>query len=156
MKGINLAEQCHIVNILSPQDVDNGKTSDIFSMANYAHATILVTCGSTHSDAGNITIEECDDLDGTNDTAIGFSYYKEETAGGDTLSAKQTATAAGIDVSASDNTIYVIEIDASQLSAGYPCLCLKWSDPGGATLGSAVAILSGARYAGSESATAIA
>ena len=156
MKGINLAEQCHIVNILSPQDVDAGKTSDIFSMANYAHATIIVTCGSTNADAGNITIEECDNLDGTNDTAIGFSYYKEETAGGDTLSAKQTATAAGIDVSGNDNTIYVIEIDASQLSAGYPCLCLKWSDPGGATFGSAVAILSGARYAGSESATAIA
>jgi hypothetical protein len=156
MKGINLAEQCHIVNILPPQDVDTGKTSDIFSMANYAHATIIVTCGSTNADAGNITIEECDDLDGTNGAAIGFSYYKEETAGGDTLSAKQTATAAGIDVSGNDNTIYVIEIDASQLSAGYPCLCLKWSDPGGATFGSAVAILSGARYAGSESATAIA
>lgn len=152
----NIAEEMHVVNILPPQDVDSGKTSDIFSMKNYAHATIIVQCGATNADAGNITIEECDDLDGTNDTAIGFSYYKEETAGGDTLSAKQTATAAGIDVSANDNTIYVIEIDASQLSAGYPCLCLKWSDPGGATFGSAVAILSGARYAGSESATAIA
>lgn len=152
----NIAEEMHVVNILPPQDVDSGKTSDIFSMKNYAHATIIVQCGATHADAGNITIEECDDLDGTNDTAIGFSYYKEETAGGDTLSAKQIATTAGIDVSANDNTTYVIEIDASQLTDGYPCLCLKWSDPGGATFGSAVAILSGARYAGSESATAIA
>ncbi len=156
MKGINIAEALHVVNILPPQDVDSGKTSDVFSLKNHAHATIIVTCGSTNADAGNITIEECDDFTPTNDTAIPFTYYKEETAGGDTLSAKQTAVAAtGIDVSANDNTTYVIEIDASQLSDGYPNLILKWSDPGGATYGSAVAILSGSRYAGSENATAI-
>jgi hypothetical protein len=156
MKGTNIAEQFHVVNILPPQDVDTGKSSLVFSMKNHAHATIIVTCGSTNADAGNITIEECDDFTPTNDTAIAFSYYKEETAAGDTLSAKQTATAAGIDVSANDNTTYVIEIDASELSAGYPNLILKWSDPGGATFGSAVAILSGSRYAGSENVTAIA
>lgn len=156
MKGINIAEQLHVVNILPPQDVDTGKTSAVFSLKNHAHATIIVQCGTTNADAGNITIEECDDFTPTNDTAIGFTYYKEETAGGDTLSAKQTATAAGIDVSANDNTTYVIEIDASQLSDGYPNLVLKWSDPGGATYGSAVAILSGSRYAGSENPTAIA
>lgn len=156
MKGINLAEQCHIVNILPPQDVDTGKSSAVFSLKNYQHATIIVQCGATNADAGNITIEECDDFTPTNDTAIGFTYYEETTAGGDTLSAKKTATTAGIDVSANDNTTYVIEIDASELSDGYPNLILKWSDPGGATFGSAVAILSGARYAGSESATAIA
>ena len=156
MKGTNIAEQFHVVNILSPQDVDTGKSSRVFSLANHAHATIVVTCGSTHSDAGNITIEECDDFTPANDTAIGFTYYKEETDAGDTLTAKQTATTAGIDVSANDNTTYVIEIDASELLAGYPNLILKWSDPGGATYGSAVAILSGSRFAGSENATAIA
>ncbi len=156
MKGINIAEALHVVNILPPQDVDGGKTSAVFSLKNHAHATIIVTCGSTNADAGNITIEECDDFTPTNDTAIPFIYYKEETTDGDTLSAKQTAEAAtGIDVSANDNTTYVIEIDASQLSDGYPNLVLKWSDPGGATYGSAVAILSGSRYAGSENATAI-
>jgi len=156
MKGINIAEQCHVINILSPQDVDTGKSSKVFSLENYAHATVIVTFGSTNADAGNLTVEECDDFTPTNDTAIGFAYYKEETDSGDTLSAKQTATTSGIDVSANDNTTYVIEIDASELSAGYPGLYLKWSDPGGATFSSAIAILSGARYAGSESATAIA
>lgn len=157
MKGINIAECGHVVNILPPQDVDTGKTSDVFSMKNYAHCTIIVTCGSTNADAGNITIEECDDFTPTNDTPIAFSYYEETTAAGDTLSEKKTAAAdTGIDVSANDNTTYVIEIDASQLSDGYPNLCLKWSDPGGATYGSAVAILTGARYAGDQSATAIA
>ena len=153
---MNLAEQAHVVNILSPQSISDAVSSDVFSMENYNHVTIIATAGSTNADAGNITIEECDDFVPTNDTAIGFSYYKEETAGGDTLSAKQTATTAGIDVSANDNIIYVIEIDAAELTDGYPNLILKWSAPGGATLVSAVAILSGARYAEDQSATAIA
>jgi hypothetical protein len=156
MKGINLAEQCHIVHILPPQSFDAAISSDVFSMENYAHCTIIVQAGATNADAGNITIEECDDLNPTTDTAIVFDYYAETTDSGDTLGAKTTATVAGIDVSANDNITYVIEIDASQLTDGYPCLQLEWSIPGGATLGSAVAILSGARYAGDQSATAIA
>jgi hypothetical protein len=147
----------HIVNILPPQDVSAGVTSDIFSMKNYSHATIIVTAGSTNADAGNITIEECDDFTPTTDTAIDFYYYAETTAAGDTLGARTAAVAAtGIDVSGNDNIIYVIEIDTAQLSDGYPCLELKWSVCGGATYGSAIAILSGARYAGDQSATAIA
>lgn len=157
MKGTTIAEQFHVVNILPPQDVDTGKSSSVFSLKNHAHATIIVTCGSTNADAGYITIEECDDFTPANDTAIDFEYYAETTAAGDTLGARTKAAAAtGIDVSANDNTTYVIEIDASQLSEGYPNLILKWSDPGGATLGSAIAILSGSRYAGSENGTAIA
>lgn len=156
MKGINMAEQCHVINILPPQDVSGAVSSDVFSMENYAHCTIIVQAGSTNADAGNITIEECDDFTPTTDTAIVFDYYAETTAAGDTLGAKTTATVAGIDVSANDNITYVIEIDASQLTAGYPCLELKWSACGGATYGSAVAILSGSRYAQDQSATAIA
>lgn len=157
MKGLTLAEQAKIVNILPPQDVDTGKTSAVFSLKNYAHATIIITAGSTNADAGNITIEECDDFTPTNSNPVDFFYYAEETASGDTLGARtKAAKATGIAVSGNDNIMYVIEIDASQLSEGFPNLALKWSDPGGATFGSAVAILSGARYAGTEAPTAIA
>lgn len=156
-KGTNMAEECHVVNILPPQDVSGAVSSDVFSMKNYSHATIIVQAGSTNADAGNVTIEECDDFTPTNDTAIDFSYYAETTAAGDTLGARTAAAAAtGIDVSANDNITYVIEIDADQLSDGYPNLILKWSACGGATIASAVAILSGARYGGDQSATAIA
>lgn len=157
---MNIAEQCHVVNILPPIDVDTASGlahSEIFSMKNYQHATIIVQCGVTDADGGNITVEECDDFTPANDTAIDFYYYAETTALGDTLGARTLAEAAtGIDVSANDNIMYVIEIDASELTDGYPNLCLKWSNPGGSTIASAVAILSGARYAGDQSATAIA
>lgn len=154
---MNIAEQGHVVNILPPQSITAAVTSDVFSMENYAHATIIVTAGATNADAGNITVEECDDFTPTNDTAIDFNYYAETTAAGDTLGVRTLAAAAtGIDVSANDNITYVIEIDARELTDGYPCLELKWSIPGGATLVSAVAVLSGSRYAGTESSTAIA
>jgi hypothetical protein len=116
-----------------------------------------VQAGATNADAGFVTIEECDNFTPTTDTAIDFYYYAETTDKGDTLGARTKAVAAtGIDVSANDNIMYVIEIDAQQLTDGYPNLILKWSACGGATYGSAVAILSGARYASAESATAIA
>lgn len=156
MKGINLAEQCHIVNIFPPVSIAGAVSSDVFSLEGYAHATIIIQAGATNADAGNITLEECDDFTPTTATAIVFDYYAETTAAGDTLGAKTTATVAGIDVSANDNITYVIEIDASQLTDGRPCLQLEWSAPGGATLISAVAVLSGSRFAETESATAIA
>lgn len=154
------AEMGHVINLLPPIDVDTAsgvERSEVFSMKNYSHVTIIVQCGVTNADGGNITIEEVDDFDGTTDTAIDFYYYAETTALGDTLGARTLAEAAtGIDVSANDNIMYVIEIDAAQLSEGYPNLCLKWSNPGGSTIASAVAILSGARYAQDQSPTEIA
>ena len=154
---MNIAEQGHVVNILPPQSITEAATSDVFSMKNYAHATIIVTAGATNADAGNITVEECDNFTPTTDTAIDFYYYAETTAAGDTLGARTLAEAAtGIDVSANDNITYVIEIDARELTDGYPCLELKWSAPGGATLVSAVAVLTGSRYAEDQSGTTIA
>lgn len=157
MLGTTIAEQFHVVNILPPVSITGAVTSDVFSMKNYSHCTIIVQAGVTNADAGFVTIEECDDFVPTTDTAIAFSYYAEETAAGDTLGARTAAVAAtGIDISANDSIFYVIEIEASQLSAGFPNLYLKWSAPGGATLVSAVAILSGAKYGGTLSPTAIA
>ena len=160
MKGINIAEQLHVVNILPPIDVDTASGlahSEIFSMKDYAHVSIFVQIGVGPADGGNITVEECDDFTPANDTPIDFYYYAEATALGDTLGARTLAEAAtGIDVSANDNIFYVIEIDAAQLSEGYPNLCIKWSNPGGSLIASALAILSGAKYSQDQSPTEIA
>jgi hypothetical protein len=160
MKGINIAEQLHIVNLLPPIDVDTASGvahSDVFSMAKYAHVSIIVQLGVTPADGGNITIEECDDFTPNASVAIDFYYHAEDTALGDVLGARTLAAkATGIDVSANDNIFYVIEIDAAQLDEGYPNLCLVWSNPGGSLIASAIAILSGAKYAQDQSPTAIA
>ena len=153
MARVTIAEECHVVNIYPPESISGAVTSEVFSMKDASHVTIIATCGATNADAGNITIEECDDFGPSNDTAISFDYYAEETASGDTLGSRTNA--ASIDVSANDGIMYVIEIDAEALTEGYPNLILKWSAPGGATLVSAVAILSGLSYQGDQNRTQI-
>lgn len=152
-----IAEEGHVVNIIPPfGSAAATKDSDIFSMKNYSHATIILLVGTQ---AGSFTAKlyECDNFDPSNATAIATRVYKEETADGDTLGAKVDVTAAdGVATATANDIMYVFEIDASELTDGYPCLQLKLSGLDNTTYVAAVAILSGARYASSESATAIA
>ena len=154
-KGLNIAECCHLVNILPPRDEDTVQTPEVFSMANHSHVSIIIQLGVTGA-ASTVTVLACDNFTPSNTSAIAFSYYAEATASGDTLGARTTVSSAGFATSTNDGVMYVIEIDAAELPAGYPNLELVFSDPGTATFISAVAILSGARYGGDQSLTAIA
>lgn len=154
-KGYVVAEDGHPVQALAPVDINGGKNSDVWSMANASHASISIWLGVTGG-ATTITVEECDDFTPSNSTAIAFSYYKEETAGGDTLGARTAATSSGFAASTNDGVFYYIEIDDSQLSDGFPNLRIVLSNPSGATFGSVSVLLSGGRYPQESSATAIA
>jgi hypothetical protein len=152
----NLAERFHFVNATAPVDINGGAVnSDIWSMENYGHATIIVGLGVTGA-ASTVTVEECDNFTPDNSTAIAFDVYKEETAAGDTLGARVATAAAGFATSTNDGVFYVIEIDSDQLTAGRPCLRVALSDPSAATLAFVFVILSDPRYPGDQSATAIA
>jgi len=155
-KGIFVGVHGHVVNIIPPIDINGGATvSDFFSMKGYAHASIILTYGVTGA-ATTVTLEESDDNAGNSTTEINFNVYKEETAAGDTLGdAVAVVAATGFASSANNSIMYVIEIDASALSDGFPYLVLKITDPSAATLASAVAVLTGGRYKGSPSPTAI-
>ena len=154
-KGINLAEQGHVVSVIPPIDLNGGATTgDRFSMANAAKAQIFLTYGVTGA-ATTVTVEECDDASGSNVTAIAFDVYKEETALGDTLGDRTAVTSSGFTTSTNNGIIYVIDIDAAQLTDGRSYIGLKISDPGSGTLASAVAILSGWRYQEENTGTAI-
>lgn len=156
MNRFVLAEEGHVVNLINPIDINGaGADSDVFSMEGYSHASIVVQLGVTGA-ASTLTVYECDDFTPTNSTAIAFRYYAEATAGGDTLAAEAAATTSGISTGTADGIMYVIEIDAADLSDGYPCLQIKLSDPSAATVVSAVAILSGGRFKSPASATVIA
>lgn len=154
-KGFHVGVEGHVVNALPPVDINGGANSDVWSMAEHSHVSIVVLLGVTGA-ATTITVEECDDFTPSNSAAINFEYYQEETDSGDTLSARQSATTSGFAASANDNIMYVIEVDASELSAGYPNLRVVFSDPSAQTFASVAAILSGARYAKAQSSTVIA
>ena len=153
--GIVIAEDCHVVNALPPLDIDAAaQDSDVWSMGKYSHASIIIQLGVTGATCV-ITVEECDDFTPSNSTAIAFASYSEVTANGDTLGARAQTAATGLTTGANDGIFYVLEVDASQLTDGFPNLRVALTDPGAATFGSIVAILSGARYGSFDSPTAI-
>ncbi len=156
VKGTTIAEEFHVVNALAPVDIGGvAKVSDFFSLKNYAHASITVTCGVV-GNAATITVEESDDLAGNDTTAIDFKYAQELTAGGDTLGALAWVGATtGISTGTNNGTIHQIEIDASQLTDGYPNLVVKMTNAA-ANLISVLVVLSGARYQSDITPTAIA
>ncbi len=155
-KGIVIAEDLHVVNALPPLDIDvSAQNSDVWSMANHSHATIIVQFGVTGA-ATTMTVEECDDFTPSNSTAIEFASYSETTANGDTLGARVATTSSGLSSGTNDGIFFVIEVDASQLTDGFPNMRVALSDPGAATFANIVVILSGSRYAQESSATAIA
>jgi hypothetical protein len=152
---MNIAEQCHVVNAYPAADASGAVwNTDVISMKNAGHITFILSAGTTGG-TSDVTVQECDDTTPSNTTAIAFTYYKEETDAGDTLSDKQSATTGGFTTSANDNIFYVIEVDASQLSDGYPYIRVHGTDPGGATTINCVAILSELRYAQENTPTAI-
>ena len=156
MKGITIAETCHVVSILPPIDITGGVTSDVFSLKNYSHASIIVQIGVSAAAFTKLIVEKCDDFTPTTSTDMAFAVYKEETDSGDTLGPRTAVAAAGLTPSANNNIMYVIEIDAAELGEGTPNLRLEITNGVNSVIASAVAILSGARFASPESATAIA
>ena len=157
MQGFNIAEGGHVVNVLPPISVAGGVTGDRFTMENYAHATIIVQLGVSAATPPTIIVKECTAASGGTATAIAYNYYAEETASGDTLGAKTAATTSGIAPSANNNIFYVIELDARELSDGYPWVEVSLSNASASsTIASIVAILSGGRFNHDQNETAIA
>lgn len=156
MRGIALAEVGHIVNVIPPVDISVGKAGDVFTMKNHSHATIIIQIGVSAAAFTKILVNECTSFAAAGATAIAFNVYKEETAAGDTLGARTAVTASGLTPSANDNIMYVIELDAAELSDGSNFVQLQLTNTTNSVIASAVAILTGARYGGEASATEIA
>ncbi len=157
MQGFNIAEMGKIVNILPPIDISGGKNGDVFSMENYAHATIIIQVGVSALAFTKIIVNECTDLAAAGATAIPFAVYKEETAAGDTLGARTAVALAGVTPSANDTIFYVIELDARELSDLSHFIQLSLTNASAnSVIASAVAILSGSRYAKAINPTVIA
>jgi len=151
MKGFNLAEMAKVVSGIAPVDIAGAaKTSDFFSLENYSHASIIVACGVITNSA-TINMYESDDASGSNKTAIAFNYYLI-TAG---VTGARTANAStGLVTGTTDAATWIIEIDAAELSDGYPFITFV-TDTAAANLIAVIPVLSGARYAQAAPPTAL-
>lgn len=148
MRGQYLAENAHFVNILPPVDITGGVTGDRFHLKKHQHATIIVQVGVSAAAWTKIIVNACTAETSGTATAIAFRLYAEETANGDTLGAKEDIAAAGRTPSANNGIFYVIEIDAAELPDGKPWIELSLTNGSNSVIASALAILTGPRYAG--------
>jgi hypothetical protein len=155
-QGFSL-EKGHIVPLYTPIDEDTlagAKSPVICLMGGYEHATIIVSIGQLPRAAGVITVESCADVTPTSVTQLMFRYYRFETssklANGDVHAAMQwttTAAAGLIPVATGAECFYVIELDSEELIQGHVGFRLAIADAANASVQSAIAVLSGPRYA---------
>lgn len=155
-KGFYSTQDGHWVPLLYPVDETGGKTLKAFSMAQYAHASILLLIGVSAAAPGLITLNACTDAAGTGATAIAFNVFKGETTDTDTLGARVAVTSAGFTPPATDKIFYVIEIDAESLPQGSPYIQVVEANTTNSVIASAAALLSGPRQACDQSPTVLA
>lgn len=154
-KGFNIAEEGHVVMLFSPLAATATAvgSSEIFSMKNWGHATIIMHGGEGSATCA-IKAYECSAFTGSDRSALTFRYAQEATSNGDTLDAAlawaSTATMG------TGNVFVVIEIDGDELSENRQYVAVE---RGATAVGrniTALAILSGGRYQEDITATAIA
>jgi hypothetical protein len=160
MSIFNVAEMGHLVQLWEPANHTAAESTLVVNMKNYTHLTAIISYGTTPVADGLIIVESCDDMVPTTHTEIVFDYYEcivdFEGALGDVMSAKKTAAVTGMVPTAVANIMYIIELEVSQLTSGHIGFRFRQGNPTGDSIMSAVAILSGSRYAGPASPTAIA
>ena len=151
MKGMNLSECAHIVNLLPPVNTTGGVTSVYFNMANYAHASIIVQIGVSAAAPTAVTVNAATSAAATTTAVIPFAYYScSTTATSDTLGVRTAATTTGFTPGAVDNIYYTIEIDSDELLAagnGYNYIGVTQGNTTNSCIESMVAILTGPRFA---------
>ncbi len=63
MQGANLAEVCHLVNALPPQNISGGKTAQAFSMAGAEHVSIVIAFGAQGVNVPGLMLGSEEDFD---------------------------------------------------------------------------------------------
>lgn len=159
-QGISVAQKCHTVNVLPPVNVTGGTVSQAVKMALAAKLSFILQLGvqaaamtTVSVQAGTATAAVGSNVAGA--AAIPFDVWKQETAGAanDVLGTVTSETTAGFTPSANSGIFYVIEVDAANLPAGSPYVQLVLTNGTNSVIASAVAILSGLRFAGESNPT---
>lgn len=140
MKNIDAV---HVVPALAPVSTTAAVQTDVIGLKEYHAVKFLIPVGALAVNL-TITIEECDDTTPSNSTAIAFSYKKTSAVGTDTIGALTASASTGLLLTGTtdNNKVVEIQIDGSDLSAGYPYVrAVLTPASASACLVSAVAVL---------------
>lgn len=144
------------VHALAP-DADrynSDPATDIINMVDYAFCDFFLHEGAGGTGTVKLIVQSSDDVSATATTDLPFRYRVAQT--GDTFGAWTEIAATGYTTVAGANKIVQAQVDASQLAAGEPYVRLSLTEVVDSPCDAGVlAVLSGARYAGEQPATAL-
>jgi hypothetical protein len=169
---MNFLDSHHIVQGWVHQDINGaGIASDIISLKNYNHVTIVLDFGNTTAGGdADVAIVACDDVAGTRTKALStFSYRKgAASTSDDSFAAAVEVTDSKLDYVAGgeivpntdDNKLVVIDLDGAAIRAAdddyeYDCLKVTFGNPGQGCPVGCKFILSQPRFAGPAMPSAI-
>jgi hypothetical protein len=144
-KGINIAEECHVV-CLHPIDVGGVAKTIYASMADWHHASIIVTSGAA-ANMATLEVYCATSNAGAGEHAISFNSY--DAGATDVMGTRTYGASVAQSVA---NSILVIEVDASELTVDHKFIGVKTS-AAAANIISIVIVFSGGRYQSDASRT---
>src|ERR1051325_6861019 len=95
MRGIYLAQEAHIVQVVPPVDITGGKTGAWVSLKQAQHVTFILGIGVSAAAPAAILVQAAKDNLGTGAVPIPFNLFKQEISSGDVLSSKTPVPATG-------------------------------------------------------------
>jgi hypothetical protein len=125
-------------------------TGDYYSLKNYNHVTFIITQGAWAGGTPAVTLKQASAVAGTGEKALAFDKYWSKVALTGTTYTETAVSSNTFNLTATANTVTVIEVDAASLdvSNGFDCVRLDIASPGAnADLIAVVAILGGPRFA---------
>jgi hypothetical protein len=152
----SFVENNKIIGASAPANMTGtAMTAKYVSLKNYEHLTIIIKSGAWAGGTAAVTLAEATNVSAGSAQALGFDYQWTGTVASGALT-KTAVTSDTFNISAA-NTFHVIEVDASELSAGFDCITVAIASPGAKDdYYSVDYILSQPRYAQATPPTAIA
>ncbi len=154
---MRLSERFGVVNLMKPADNQGGVVNDSFTMTDFNHAMIILSCGSLTGNA--VLTVNSGATAAAKTTAETFNYRladaDQAATGADNYADWSTSASLTLTATTYDNKILIIEIDGPAMTDGQPWITVDLDSTASTHFSSAVAILSEARYASNDVPTAI-
>ena len=124
-------------------------TGDYYCLKNYNHITFIIAQGAWAGGTPAVTLKQATDVAATGEKALGFTKRWSKVALTGTTWTESTVSSDTFNLTATANTITVIEVDAATLDVdgGFDCVRVGIASPGAnADLIAVFAVLGGPRF----------
>jgi len=158
MSGL-LMEQVHLVKGLDPvADAFAGTVySDVVDLSEYQRCMFVIYAGVGVTGTSTITVNACDDIAASNETAVKFFYRQYAVGASDVEGAVTEAATTGFLTTAGTGRLVCVEVNADQLAAtGYRYVRAKFVEvENSPVLGGVLVVLGEPKYRPRIAASAI-